>query len=286
MAELLGILFALIAALAWGSSLVPLKLAGKVDDIQFSTFIAFGIFLSTLIAMPFLNFSSAFSFYGFISGVMWVLGNLLTIISIRLIGLSKVAPIVGAAIILVSFLWGIFFFNEQLTSTILALIGIILLILGLPLIVSGREEKSNSSNKAIIYSLIAGIIFGSYITPLKLSALQPMEYIFSMALGILVTGGVVYLLSLYTRKQKSNYEKMLNGLLSGVLWSVGNLASLFAINLLGLSIGLPLTQMQLLVAVSWGIFYFKEVSDKRIIIKIILGAILLVSGAALLAFAK
>ena len=286
MAEIIGIFFALIAALVWGSGFVPLKLAGKVDDIQYSSFVAVGIFLSTIITMPVLNFAIGFDIHGLISGTMWALANILAIVSVRLIGLSRVAPIVGSIIILSTFLWGVLFFNEQLLSTIFAIIGVALLILGIPLVIVAREKKANGMSKGLIYSVVAGIIFGSYITPLKFSGLQISEYILSMASGILITTWLIYLLSLRMKKQKISFNKIIYSLSGGFSWTLGNIASLLAISSLGLSIGFPLTQLQLLVAVSWGIFYFKEVSDKHIIIKIILGAILLISGAALLAFAK
>lgn len=286
MVELIGIFFALIAAIVWGSGFVPLKLAGKVDDIQYSSFVAVGIFLSTIITMPFLNFSISFNVHGLISGVMWALANILSIASVKLIGLSRVAPIVGAGIILISFLWGVSFFNEKLISITFAIIGVLLLISGIPFIITNREEKTKNVIKGIVYSAIAGVIFGSYITPLKLSGLQISEYIFSMVSGILITTWIVYLLSLHIKKQKISFNKIIYSLSGGFSWTLGNITSLLTISSLGLSIGFPLTQLQLLVAVSWGIFYFREVRDRQIIVKIIFGAILLIVGAVLLALSK
>jgi len=286
MVDATGILFALVAIFSWGSSLVPFKLAGKVDGIQYNLFISMGIVISTLIALPLLNFSFGFSIHGLVAGAMWALGNTIGIFSIRLLGLSKAVPMMGACIVLTSFLWGILFFNEQLKLILVALIGIVLLIIGIPLIVTSREQMTSSSAKPLIFAIITGVTFGSYITPLKLSGLPINEYIFSMVLGILVTSSIIYLLSLYMRKQRPNFNKIFHGISSGFMWTIGNITSLFAISSLGLSIGLPLTQAQLLVATSWGLFYFKESTNKEAVLKIIIGAILVLSGAVLLAVSK
>lgn len=285
MVESAGILFALIAALAWGSSLVPFKLAGKFDDTRYTAFVTLGIFLSTLLAMPFLNFAFTFNWYGLISGIMWAVSNVFAVTSIRLIGLSRQTPIIGGLIILASFLWGILFFQEQLTSIIFALIGIVFLILGIPLVMA-KENKSKISVKGLAYAAIAGIIFGSYVTPLKLSGVQISEYIFSMVSGILLTGWIVYLVSLRLKRQKMNFTRITYGMSSGVLWTIGNITSLFAINSLGLGIGFPLTQLQLLIGVAWGVFYFKEVKEKQATVKIIFGAVLLLLGAIFLTLSK
>ena len=167
MVEITGLFFALFAAIVWGSSFVPLKLAGKIDDFQYSSFVATGIFLSTLITMPILNFSLDLNSYGLVSGIMWSLGNVLNIIAVRLGGMSKVIPIIGAEIILLTFLWGVLFFNEQFSSITIATLGILFLILGVPLVVIGRERRSNSLGKAIAYSILAGIIGNPMVSPNK-----------------------------------------------------------------------------------------------------------------------
>ncbi|MBI4010024.1 MAG: hypothetical protein HY361_02410 [Candidatus Aenigmarchaeota archaeon] len=286
MAEFVGVFFALIAALAWGSSFVPLKLAGKVDNIQYNAFVGIGIFLSTLLSLPLLNFTISFSQYGLLSGAMWALGNVLTLISVRSIGISKATPMIGALIILSTFLTGVLFFKEQLTSIALAMIGVAFLIFAIPLIIATKENKGDNSAKGIIYAAMAGVIFGSYITPLKLSGTGISEYIFSMVSGILMTSWVVYLLSLRAKRQSLSFNKIINSLSSGIMWTIGNITSLLAINSIGLSIGFPLTQLQLLINVGWGIFYFKEVKGNRTILKIIIGSILLLIGAVLLALSK
>lgn len=74
-------------------------------------------------------------------------------------------------------------------------------------------------------------------------------------------------------------------LISGVIWNIGNLFGITAVSLIGLSKGLPLTQLSILVGVCWGSFYFKEATSKKQVIKILTGALILLSGVAVLSFA-
>ncbi|MFB6076666.1 MAG: GRP family sugar transporter, partial [Candidatus Nanohaloarchaea archaeon] len=77
-----------------------------------------------------------------------------------------------------------------------------------------------------------------------------------------------------------------NGLSSGVMWNVGNIGSLFAVRNLGVSIGQPLTQNAILVAVLWGIFYFNEETRRSRIRTVVIGGLVLIAGSAILSAAS
>jgi glucose uptake protein len=177
--------------------------------------------------------------------------------------------------IFVSFIWGIIFFKEVLTSILIGTVGIFLLIFGISLISSTTEERKNSNFKGIIFAIITGIIAGSYLVPLKISNLQPTDFIFSMSLGILIGGFTIYLL----KRSEIDKKIILPGAISGVVWNIANLASFFAVLNLGISVGFPLTQMALFISVLWGLFYFHEIKNKSKIIRLFLGAIILFVGA-------
>ena len=52
---------------------------------------------------------------------------------------------------------------------------------------------------------------------------------------------------------------MLPGMITGLLWNVGNFCSIYATYYLGLTVGFPLTQLALVVSGLWGIIAFKYV---------------------------
>jgi drug/metabolite transporter (DMT)-like permease len=72
---------------------------------------------------------------------------------------------------LISFIWGLLFFNEALTSIVIAITGILFLTVGISLVASTAEDRGSSSFKGIILAIAAGLIFGCYLVPLKLSKL-------------------------------------------------------------------------------------------------------------------
>ena len=68
------------------------------------------------------------------------------------------------------------------------------------------------------------------------------------------------------------------GILSGVIWNIGNLLSLLAISQVGLSKAIPISQSAVLVAVSWGLFFFNEIKERRYRFQILIGAVTLLTG--------
>jgi len=281
MTELLGLFAALIAAIFWGTYFVPLKKTKRPDLFQFHIIMSVGILLSTLLLIP-VGFSFSLNAFGIAAGLIWSVGNILSIIAVRLTGLAKSAPIWMGIAILISFLWGVVFFKEILTSITFGLVGLILFIIGAPLVSSPGKDKKKIAIRGILIAAIAGIFFGTQLVPLKLSGLTAQEFLFSMSLGILISGGIIFLVRF--RKIKNSF--ILHGLTSGIMWNIANLSSFFAVIYLGIAIGFPLTQLALLISTAWGLLYFKEVKGKNKIIKILMGAILIFVGGLFLAFAK
>jgi len=216
---------------------------------------------------------------GLIPGIIWAAANLISVNAIRYMGVSGVA-IAQAVIVLVSFLWGVIFFQESFESITLAIAGISLLILGLPLISS--RDKGSSIRKGFALFVIAGIIWGSvYVAPLmyKMSAGSRIP---SMMFGIFVSG----ILSFSAGKRHTSASGALNSVFSGILWAIGNVSAALSIDYIGLALAGPIPQLAMLVSVSWGVLYFKEVREKGKVVKVIIGGIVLVIGAILLTLAK
>ena len=53
------------------------------------------------------------------------------------------------------------------------------------------------------------------------------------------------------------------GCTAGLLWSLGNMASIVSVTILGQSIGYSVVQSAMLVSGIWGIFYYHEVKGTR-----------------------
>ena len=73
----------------------------------------------------------AFTPWGIVSGLFWVPGGIGTIYAVQNAGLAIGIGINSAFIVLVSFIWGIFIFDEHVHSRLVASISIGLMMLGI-----------------------------------------------------------------------------------------------------------------------------------------------------------
>lgn len=281
MSSFVGYTAAFICILGWGSYFVPMKRIKEYDPIYFQAIMCIAIFLSSVI-ISFLNHTFLFSFLGILSGITWATGNAFSILAVKNSRLVVAAPIWMGIIIFASFLWGALFFQESIRMLGLGLVGIVLLVIGIILISRVGEEKGLSSIKGVFFACLAGFLFGFVLVPFKLANLQPLSFLFSMSIGILITGIAFFLVA----RPKIQTNILFPGAFSGILWNVANISSFFVVSILGIAIGIPLTQMALFVSVLWGLLYFKEVKGKEKITKLIIAAIILFVGAVALSLSK
>ncbi len=308
----LGFLAALGAAVCWGSYMVPFKKSGSLNLIQFQAVMAVGIGLSGLFISVLFGYRLGFNAYGLFSGVLWVVANAVFLVAVANLGLAKAAPIASSLVIILSFLWGALIFHEIPSGIMVGFLGIGLIIVGVILIGIIGNAASRSVKKGLFSAVAAGTIWGSQLVPLKVGQVAIQDFFFPVCLGILVSGLIIFALSpsviLSTfaslsvnsaknlfksrlprrsapRNDRQVYAAVGLSLLSGLIWNIGNLLSIISISLIGLSRGLPITQSASLVAVLWGLFYFKEVTNKKARFQILIGAIILLVGVATLGLA-
>lgn len=73
-------------------------------------------------------------------------------------------------------------------------------------------------------------------------------------------------------------EMWLLGGLSGAIYSVGNFMTIISVTYLGQSVGFTFIQASMLISGSWGIFWFKEITDRAQIVKWLMSACIAISG--------
>ncbi len=278
MVDFYGLTFALLAAVGWGTYFVPVKKMGLNNIFQLQGGIGIGAIIFALATLPFYGHPTL-DIYGASAGMMWVAASVLMMFAVRQIGLARAAPIDGSLVIVTSFFWGVFFFKEHVSSMLFAVIGLALLVIGMPLITVG--DKKDGNRKGYALAAAAGFLWGAIFVPLKLASTLESTY-FSMAFTIFVLGVILMVAARQFRKKKDAAV----GTAAGVMWNASNLVSFFAIGSLGLAIGYPLTQLAILIAVLWGLLYFKEARQKRSGIAIYTGAAVVLIGAVFLAFSS
>ena len=272
----IGLISAIVSAISWGTFFVPVRKVNVVNVWQLQGATSIGVLL---FAIP-VGFLWGFDIIpsGLFSGIIWTVGNILALYSVRFIGLSRTSPFLAGFSILVSFMWGILFFSEKFNYIVLAIAAIGLLLAGLPF-VSNAAKSSLIQKKGYLFAAASGLIGGSYVIPMQATHSLQSGF-FSSSVSIFAIGIPLLLLS-----RRFVKKEIAAGILSGGLFNVGSLAVLVAISLIGITVAYPISQTATLFAVSWGILYFREIVHRNNILKVITGAGMILCGAALLAIA-
>lgn len=279
--ENLGFLTAMGAALAWGSYVVPFKKSGSSNLIQFQALMGIGIFFSGLIFSQLAGYSLGLNVYGLSSGVLWAMANAVSLVAILNLGMARAMPLISSIVILSSFLWGALAFHELPSGMATGFIGIGAIIVGVILVSTTGNTQSRNIKRGLLAGVLAGLIFGSQLVPLKAGNVAIKDFFFPVCFGIFITAMII---AFITRLRFKN-EAIKLSLISGIIWNIGNLLSLISISLIGLAKGLPISQSATLVAVLWGLFYFKEITLPKYRMQVLIGAIILVTGVIILGLA-
>ena len=271
-----GLMSSIGSSVCWGTFFVPVRKVTVANIWQLQGSTGIGVILFAIPISFFWGFEILPS--GLLSGAIWTAGNILALYSVRLIGLSRTSPFLAGFSILVSFLWGILFFGEKFSYMPLAIGAIGLLLAGLPFITSAAKT-STIQRKGYFIAAASGIVGGSYVIPMQATHTLQSGF-FSSSLSIFAIG--IPLLFLSRRWIK---KEIVAGVVSGSLFNFGSLFVLIAIASIGITVAYPISQTATLFAVSWGVLYFKEISNKRNILRVITGSVMILSGAVLLSIA-
>ena len=164
---------------------------------------------------------------------------------------------------------------------------------GLNLSSFSTEKKQKDVKIGILCATYVGIANGSFMTPLKYAnkEVTGLEYLFSFGVGSAVaTVVLVFLYNIYRRQINRDFSPLnfhfetcaKPALLTGVLWSAGNACSIVAISRLGVAVGWPLVQCQLVVSTSWGVWYYREVRGRKAIAGFFASAAFVLFGVIML----
>lgn len=120
--------------MGFGSFGVPIK-SDRADKVDVDPLVmqTYKSILSFLLSFTVLLVGVEFSFtpWGIVSGLFWVPSGTAVVYGIRNLGLAPTVGVNSSLIVLVSFTWGIFIFDEHVRSRLVACLAILLLILGI-----------------------------------------------------------------------------------------------------------------------------------------------------------
>jgi glucose uptake protein len=283
----LGIIWALITAVCWGSIvLVSEKLGGDFHSQTFG--MTLGALLFSLIAFFIVQPDLTMMVFavGIISGIFWVIGQRNQFASVDYLGVSKIVPLSTGMQLFGTTLIGVLVFHEWKTKTEI-IVGIlaILAIIGGALLTSLRGKKNDEKEQAnfkkgITVLIISTIGYVTYVVLIKWFEINGWEAILPQAIGMFI--GALVMSFRHKPFNKYSYRNILTGL----LWSTGNLTLLLSLPLIGIATSFSLSQTGIIISTLGGIFILGEKRSKKEIIWVISGCVLIIIGGVMLGFTK
>lgn len=280
----MDLLIALLPALFWGSVVLINVLVGggPYNQIRGTTFGALIIGILLLLTGNTKFDDPIVIIVGLISGAFWALGQGYQLKSVSLIGVSKTMPISTGLQLVGTTLFSAIFLGEWSTGThvILGLVAMILLVGGIALTsIKGKNEASESTKnfgKAIPILLISTVGYVVYVVVAQIFGVDGMNALFFQSIGMAI-GGLIL-----SAKHETTIRSTVWNLIPGVIWGIGNLFMFYSQPKVGVATSFSFSQLLVIVSTLGGIFLLGERKDKRQMIGIWTGIILIVIAAFVL----
>ncbi len=280
----MDLLIALLPALFWGSVVLINVLVGggPYNQIRGTTFGALIIGILLLLTGNTKFDDPIVIIVGLISGAFWALGQGYQLKSVSLIGVSKTMPISTGLQLVGTTLFSAIFLGEWSTGTqvILGLVAMILLVGGIALTsIKGKNEALESTKnfgKAIPILLISTVGYVVYVVVAQIFGVDGMNALFFQSIGMAI-GGLIL-----SAKHETTIRSTVWNLIPGVIWGIGNLFMFYSQPKVGVATSFSFSQLLVIVSTLGGIFLLGERKDKRQMIGIWTGIILIVIAAFVL----
>lgn len=143
------------------------------------------------------------------------------------------------------------------------------------------------------FSVVTALMNGSMFVPLKRTPKSSSGIVFvaSFGIGVLPVAWFFFLIELAwtglvhrTWPEMSFRDMFPSAFVGGICWSAGNYCAIYATLLLDLTVGFPLTQLNLVWACFLGWLWFKELSGRWVWHMLVSVALVLVGGGLLVVF--
>ncbi|TWT14387.1 GRP family sugar transporter [Streptococcus sp. sy010] len=288
---MIGILYALVPMVAWGSlGFISNKIGGNANQQTFGVTLGAVLFATTvyLVVRPDLTWSTWL--FGIIGGILWAVGQNGQFKSMQYMGVSVANPLSSGSQLVVGSLIGVLAFQEW-TKPIqysLGMIAMIFLLVGFYFSSKQDPDKEVLDNsqprdfkkgfQALTTSTLGYVSYTVFFN--NIVNLDPISAILPMSFGM-VFGAAMFM------KFQVNFEPVvLKNALVGILWSFGNIFMLFAAAEAGLAIAFSFSQLGAVIAIIGGILVLGEKKTKKEMKWVLIGISCFIIGAVLLGVVK
>lgn len=291
---MLGILYAIITVLAWGLWMAPSQnIPFKNQQIRTFYVAVANLALATLVFLiqgP-RGLTWQIFWLPFLGGLMWSVSGLLAFTATDRLGMARAYGIWAPINVAVSIFWGIVIFGEFLSSGALTLIlltvSLVIIVAGVLLIIfakgfSGQSHSGRAFWIGLFSALGAGVLWGTYFIPIKISAASMWVAAFPLAVGIFTGSTILVALT----RQSIRLERTtdyLRVLATGLMWGIGNYGMLLLVEQLGAGRGFTISQLGIVVNGLTGVYLLKDPRPgSRAARRTLIGCALATLGAILL----
>ncbi|KRM54837.1 GRP family sugar transporter [Lacticaseibacillus sharpeae] len=284
----MGILIALIPAIAWGSiGLVSGKMGGNAYQQTLGMTIGalfFGIG-TLIVARPTIDTNTWI--FGIVSGLFWALGQGNQFRSMKFMGVSMAVPMSTGLQLVANALAGALLFHEWKSGhdITLGLIAVVVLIIGATLTshrdkVAGGAASSHNMPAGIQALIISTIGYAGYTIVYTWAGLDATAVVLPQSIGMLA-GAIVL-----SAKHNPIAKGTAKNILTGIFWGVGNIFMLMATKDVGLAVAFSLSQMGIVISTYGSIFLLGEHKTKREMVYVTVGSLLVIAGGVIFGIMK
>ncbi len=300
-----SILIGLIPALGWGfQGIVMQKIGGTTANKQMGMVLT-ALVMSIVVALvnP-ITWTPALVAAAAVNGIPWAIAQILQIKSFEYLGVSRTMPLTSGEQLVFTALIGTFCFGEWSTATQLALGfgGIALIVLGTVFTAyteAGDKDAEKDGGrgtfvKGIVITTISSALYVAYATAARFFSVDSFQILLPQALFMLAATIVIAVFvsgseskdGVLGREEGVFGIKSWKNMLTGVLWSVANIAVLFSNQVNGVAVGWTLANMNLIFATLGGLFILHEEKTPKELRFVIAGMVLIALGGIAIGITK
>lgn len=226
--------------------------------------------------------------FSILSGVGWVIAQIITFQSFTLIGSSRAMPITTAFQLLGASLWGVFALGNWpgATAKVLGAFALVLIILGAWMTVWTEKKNTEGSNllkKAVLLLAVGEIGYWAYSAAPQATSIDGMHAFLPQAIGMVIVA-VVYS-AVLSFKEKSAFVEVVSykHIFSGFFFAFAALTYLISAqpDMNGLATGFILSQTSVVLATLTGIWFLGQKKTKKEMTVTVIGLVLILAAATI-----
>ena len=236
-----------------------------------------------------------------IAGMLWAVGNTLTVFAVRNVGLSIAFPLWNINS-LVGLFWGWLLFRElRGTGGGRVVGGAVAIVIGACVLAYATSTQTGPTPPGgaplgIAAALGAGLQFGTMYIPYRkayISGMNPLSFVTVFTFGELgmvfslaavFDGGVHHVLAGLSAARPALFWLFLGGF----CWVVGDLFQNYAAKYIGIARGIPLSNTNQLWGLAWGVLVFGELAGQGVVAHVLVftGSVVMIIGAGAICSAE